>query len=229
MQDLAQLSDLARAEIDELKAEGIDLTAEEVIEINALAWAVETPSHRIHLSRGVPVIVAGVSLWPLTLYAADWYCRVGCKYDGDLADYALAYAMAHSYDEGDALDLDYDAAPKAIKRWVKSLRCRRHALIEAVSQVIYQDEMLTSPQGADGKAMTPGDFSAFLASVAGGTPEFWERSVSFTYCQTMLATIVMQNRSDKKPCAQDPRIIATRLLGEATNRIRESRKEKANV
>ncbi len=229
MDDNAILSDLARAEIEILKADGITLTPDEIVEINALAWAVENPSHRMHLSRGVPVHVAGIALWPITLYAADWYVRVGSQLKGDMADYAMAYAMAHAYDDGDAMDMGVYDAKRAVKRWVNSLRCTPSALIEATRQVMTQDESPPIAQSADDTPMTPGDFSAFLASVTGGTPEFWERRVAFSYCRAMLATIAMQNRADKTPCSQDPRMIATRALGMAAARIRKSREEKADV
>ena len=62
MQDLAKLSELAEAEIESLRAEGIDLTPAEIIEINALGWAVESPETRRLLARGVPVAVGGVYL-----------------------------------------------------------------------------------------------------------------------------------------------------------------------
>ena len=65
MQDLAKLSGLAEAEIESLRADGIDLTPAEIIEINALSWAIESPESRRLLSRGAPVSVGGVYLWPL--------------------------------------------------------------------------------------------------------------------------------------------------------------------
>jgi len=41
MQDLAKLSELAEAEIETLRADGIDLTPAEIVEINALGWAAD--------------------------------------------------------------------------------------------------------------------------------------------------------------------------------------------
>ena len=73
-----RLNDLAAREIAALESEGIRLTAAEVVKLNALGWAIETPCARRELSRGVPVMLCeGVYLWPLTIQAADWFDRVG--------------------------------------------------------------------------------------------------------------------------------------------------------
>lgn len=221
MQDLAKLSDLAAAEIDDLTAAGIILSPAEVVEINALAWQVESPHTRLHLSRGVPVFVAGITLWPMTLYAADWYCRIGANLKGSLAELSLAYAMTHAYDDGDALLCDIETAPKKVKRWVKSLRCTRNALICAVGQVLQQDDKPPAPQREDDTPMTVGDFSANLAAMTGDSPDFWERRCAASYTHSVLTAITMQNRADKRPCPNDPKILATRALGALTDRIRE--------
>jgi hypothetical protein len=75
-----------------------------------------------------------------------------------------------------------------------------------------------------------GDFSAFLASACGATPDFWERRCAASYCHAVLDALVRQNRADDKPSISDPRIQADRALGWAVEKIRQSRKEsKADV
>ena len=61
----ATLADLARAEIDALAADGIACTPDDVVLLNAIALEIETPAHLQSLSRGTPVFVGGVALWPL--------------------------------------------------------------------------------------------------------------------------------------------------------------------
>ena len=219
----SKLCDLAQAEIDDLVAKGINLSPAEIVEINYLASRVETPHTRIHLARGVPVFVAGVALWPLTMYSADWYCRVGCNLKSPYDELSLGYAMAHAYDQCEALDCNDDDALRIVKRWVKSMRCTRAALIEAVQQVTAQDQKPPVPQNTQDELMTMGDFSAALAAMTGESPEFWERRCAVSYCHSVLAAIMMQNRADKKPCPLDPRIGAERALGYAIDRIRKSR------
>ena len=225
MQDLAKLSELAEAEIESLRAEGIDLTPAEIIEINALGWAVESPETRRLLARGVPVAVGGVYLWPMSLYAQDWFNRVGCKLDGNKQQaYALAYAMAHGRNDGEPLAIDGRIANKTVKSWSKSLKCTFGELNVAISQIIQQDEDYEQPPEESG-GMSMGDFSAFLASACGGDPDFWERRCATGYTHAVLDCLVRQNSADGHKTMSDPRIKANRALGWCAEKIKKSREE----
>ena len=219
MRENDQLSALAESEIEALRDDGVTVTDADVVRLNALAWAVETPESRRLLARGVPVQIGGVVLWPLTLYASEWFDRVGMH----LADpgAALAYAMAHGYDAAGALDCEGREAVRRIKRWRRSLRCTHAALEVAIAQVQDQDRMPDMPDDPNGKPMSPGDFSAHMAAVAGGDPEFWERRCAFGYALAVLTAIVAQNRADGESSAHDARINADRALGLEIARIRE--------
>ena len=151
-----KLNDLAAAEIDGLNG-GIKLSPP-TVQLNALGWAVETPSARLGLSRGVPVQVGGAWLWPLTLQAAEWLERVGPEIQLQNESAVVAYAMAHCYADGDALILTGDAAADAVKRWVWSLRCTSGALAEAVEQVLDQGKIPETPPAPDGDSMSMGTF-----------------------------------------------------------------------
>ncbi len=220
MQNNGKLNDLAAAEIDALERDGIKLTPADIVQLNALGWAVETPSARLGLSRGVPVQVGGAWLWPLTLQAAEWLERVGPGIQSQNESAVVAYAMAHCYADGDALLLAGDAAADAVKRWVWSLRCTSGALAEAVEQVLDQGKMPETPPAPDGESLSMGDFSAFLSASCGATPDFWERRCSIGYALQVLNQVVRQNAADGKPTANDPKIIAQRALGWAAEKIR---------
>lgn len=226
MQDLAKLSELAQAEIESLRADGIDLTPPEIIEINALGHAVESPESRRLLARGAPVPVAGSYLWPMSLYAQEWFDRVGCHLDGNTRQaYALAYAMAHGRDAGDPLAIEGREAEKTISRWAKSLKCTFGELNVAISQVLQQDEEAEQPPSEENGGMTIGDLSAFIAASCGGDPEFWERRCAAGYVYAVLDCTVRQNNADGHKTLADPRIKAERALGFAINRIKKSREE----
>jgi len=225
MQDLAKLSELAEAEIESLRADGIDLTPAEIVEINALGWAVESPETRRLLARGAPVAIGGVYLWPMSLYAQDWFDRVGCQLDGNKQQtYALAYAMAHGRDAGEPLAMEGREAEKTVKQWGKSLKCTFGELNVAISQVLAQDEDAEQPPSETG-GMTMGDFSAFLAAACGGDPDFWERRCASGYTHAVLDTLVRQNSADGKKTMADPRLKAERAIGWAVEKIKKSRKE----
>ena len=225
MQDLAKLSELAEAEIETLRADGIDLTPAEIIEINALGWAVESPETRRLLARGAPVAIGGVYLWPMSLYAQDWFDRVGCYLDGNKQQtYALAYAMAHGRNEGEPLAMECREAEKTVKRWGKSLKCTFGELNVAVSQVLQQDEDAEQPPSETG-GMTMGDFSAFLASACGGDPDFWERRCAAGYTHAVLDALCRQNSAEGMKTLADPRLKSERALGWKIECIKKKRKE----
>jgi len=221
MQDMAKLNGLAEAEIDGLMADGIIPTPAEIVELNALAWAVESPESRRLLSRGIPIECGCAYLWPLTLYGQEWFDRVGCRLSNPTA--ALAYAMAKQYDDGEPLALDGRAAEKAVKAFGRALRCTVAQLNVAISQVLQQEEEADTPPSQSG-GMSIGDFSAFLASVAGSTPEFWERRCSAGYTHAVLDAVTRQNTAEGRASSSDPRIRAERALGWAVEKIRQSRK-----
>jgi hypothetical protein len=215
-----ELSDLARAEIDALEAEGIRLEASDVVHINALAQRVETPQSRMALARGIPVPVGGVYLWPMTLAAGDWFQRVGGELRGQrLQTWALAYAMAHGREQ---LPEDLAAADAAVTAWARALRCRMGELEGAIRQVVQQDDQLDT--GETGPSAGPGNISMMLAAMTHTAPDVWEYQVSIPYALAMLDTLIAQNAADGHSTKHDPRIKAERALGLLVNRIRKRRK-----
>ena len=223
MRDYAELCDLAESEIDDLARAGITPTAQEIVRINYLCWQVLTPDTRMMLSRGKPVMVGGVTLWPLTVAASVWFRDVALTLPDHLQPYALAYAMAYGRSSGTELDLAGDAARKAVKAFRRGLRCTQEELNEAVSQLIAQGESIEPPPRNKDETQpdaTEESLPLFLAATCGGAPEMWERQCSMSYVLTMVKTVVAQNAADGKPTAGDDRIAATRALGLYTEEIR---------
>jgi hypothetical protein len=178
MQDTARLSDHAAARIDELQGEGISLTPAEIIRINSLGWAVESPETRLALSRGEPVSVGGVTLWPLTMAAYDWHQRIaGSIRTVWLSNIALAYAMAHCYERGDYYAHTGLQCLARVSVWGARLRSRMATLVEAMSQIIQQDETESAPIDADGKTSI-GDISAQVSAITGLAPDVVESHMS---------------------------------------------------
>jgi len=144
MHDTAKLSDLADAEIAMLQAEGITPTPADIVRINALAWNVEEPDTRLALSRGVPVEVGGVVLWPLTLKAYEWHRRV-C---GSMKTEWLSCG----YSDGDEIETGGAIAVARVAVWGVMLKCRMNTLIEAMAQIIQQDETEEALTAAQARA-----------------------------------------------------------------------------
>jgi len=234
-----RLNDLAAREIADLEADGIYPTAAEVVRLNALGWAIEYPTARRELSRGVPIMLCeGVYLWPLTIQATDWFDRVGehleptaldmilhPRLSADLPLLALAYAMANAYADGSALDTDGPDATRAILSWSSGLKCTADRLQCAIAEVVAQQDTPTLPPEDDGRPMAVGDFSVHLAAACGETPDFWERRCSIGYCAALLSAITKQAIADGRPLANDPKILATRAMGLEAARIRKAHAE----
>lgn len=218
----AKLNSLAKAEIDTLQAEGIRLTPEEIVEINALGWEVHNPQTRLALSRGRPVLLSGQYLWPLTMLAVEW--MQANKINLNQITPAMGYAMAFGRSNGDELDKYGDDAEKAVKAWFRGLRATTAEFVEAVRQVDTQEVRPETPPDPSGKPMSLGDLSAFLTATCGADADFWERRCSMSYALSVLSMFIMQNHADKRPCAQDPKIIAERAIGFAIEKIRARHK-----
>lgn len=221
----AVLSDCAKQEIDTLARDGITPTPGEIVMLNYLGQRIETPETRLLLSRGRPVLVGGAILWPLTMYAVEWLDRVCPGVKRFEQSCLVGYAMAFGRGDGHELDTEGREAVRCARKWYWRLRCTRREYEEALTQVDAQDRRLDLPKDPTGKTMTIGDFSAFLSACVGGDPDFWERRCSAGYAVATLSMYVMQNHADKRPCAEDPRIKATRALGLACERIRRRWKE----
>lgn len=215
------LSQLAEAEIDALVAEGVNLTPLDIVRINALAQRIESPSTRMALSRGKPVFVGGVALWPMTLAGAEWFQTIGCQMAGERKQtFALAYAMAHGRDDlpGDKAEADH-----VVGRWGRSLRCRYAELIEAITQIHEQGDDLDT--GEKGQGTGAGNISAMLSAMTGVSPEVWEYQCSISYVLGMLDIITAQNVAEGASTKHDPRIKAERALGLAISKIRKRHKQ----
>jgi hypothetical protein len=222
VQDLAKLSDHARYEIEDLMAAGITPTPEEIVELSAIGWQVESPELRRHLSRGVPVCVGGAKLYPLTFEANDWCTRIGVKLGADIR--ATAYAMAHCYGGSDFPE-DLREAKRAVLKWSRKLRCNATELMLCVSEVLSQDEDHPQPPPVEGAHYsTTGEMSARLAAVCGGSPEFWERRCSYKYAMDVLHCVMDMANETGKPLPSDPSIQAIRALGWAVEKIKARHK-----
>jgi hypothetical protein len=197
MQDTSRLSDHAQARIDELRDEGIDLTPAEIVRINALAWGIESPESRLTTSKGDPVYVGGVILWPQTIHAYDWHCKVAkdmpTVWHGRIA---LAYSMAHGYSDDGKLDVYGWRAVAAVTAWGARLRCRMDALIEAMSQIIQQDEEEPVPPSENNERGSLGQISSKISAITGLTPETVERKMSMKHAVAIACRAGEQLKTD---------------------------------
>jgi hypothetical protein len=221
-----KLSDLAKAELEELKDAGIQATPEEVVTINYLAAMVESPTARRELSRGRPVILTGgVALWPRTISGALWWEWFDSESAGGdrLKTLAMAYSMAHGRDIPTEC-YDIKIATDTVRVWSRQLRVTPAELDCAISEMLEQEDdgVEQPPTDSDEDTSTTlQELAAVMVATAGGSPEMWERQVSIRYVCDMLTTITAQNQVENRPSDADPKIRAEKALGYAIMRVRD--------
>jgi hypothetical protein len=228
MHDSARLSDIAAGEIDALISEGYELTPEEIVRINALGWNIETPDIRLALSKGVPVEVGGVTLWPFTLKSYDWHNKVAkdmpTVWHGNVA---LAYAFAHGYSDGGELDVYGWRAVVAVTTWGIRLRCHMNTLVQAMAQIVQQDEQEQGVIDPDAKTMGIGDLSASIAAHTGQIAEHVERRMSMNYALKLLHYTIRQQEQAMggKPRMSAEAVRATQAMGLYIENLKARRKD----
>jgi len=221
-----KLSELASAEIEELRDQGLNPTDQDIVTINALAWEIQHLTNEILSARGEPVRIPGAVLWPLTLQASDWWSSYGEWFTTlDEQTKALGFLMAH----GRRVCLRSRLATRSVARravfaWGRHLPCTFAQLQIAVGSVL--EQMRTNSDDTKRDEDEPdrtsnGELIAFLMSSTGLDAEYWERRVSVPFINEQVRVIVKQLQVDDKPSKDDPRIIAERNMGLALKEIKE--------
>lgn len=132
-----KLTDLAQDEIAALEADGVKVTPQDVLTIQALSLEAIGRFEDGIKPKGKPVICGNVTLWPLTIAAAIWQSETNellKESDWDSKLFVLAYAMANGHN-AEAL-VEGKAALQAVKQWAKKITCSTADLIEAINDVL---------------------------------------------------------------------------------------------
>ena len=230
MLDAARLSDHAKARIEELQGEGITLSPEQIVRINALGWNIESPETRLALARGVPVAVGGAVLWPMTLRAYDWHCRVANDMTTvRLSYFALAYAMAHGYSDGAELDVYGQQAVDTVEAWGNGLRCHIDALVEAMAQIIQQDEEEPGVQDDEPTRMGVGNLSVNVSAITGMAPDDVERKMCVSHAIAIAHTTLETQAAVAGSKYRPPSYVrATQAMALYIKEIREQHKAESD-
>jgi hypothetical protein len=184
-----ELSDLAQAEIEQLRAEGYTLTDADVVRINALCWEIETPSARVSLARGTPVQLGAIWLWPFTCAGAHWFDAHGCNMPDPEA--ALAYALAHGRTEIET------ATWGNVRKWRNALPVTRQEMLIATAECLRADAKDELPQSKNANThTTAGQLAMMMQALHGGDIDQWERRVSIGYICDLLTTAAAQGAAD---------------------------------
>lgn len=180
-----ELSDQARYELASLRGQGIVLTDDDIVLINALCWEIETPQARQELARGFPCRAGNAVLWPRTVQAVHWFDRIGC--DLPDAEYALAYCMAFGRDKDLML-----AGQSEVERWKKSLTCTQDELTDAMAEVIRQETKDPVPASPAQRAASVAELAMMMQAMHGGDIDQWEQHVSVGYLCSLVDAYTAQ-------------------------------------
>lgn len=132
-----KITDLAADEIAALEADGVKVSPQDVLTIQALSLEAIGKFEDGIKPKGKPVIVGNITLWPLTIAAAIWQSETNelvkeSAWDSKL--FILAYAMANGHNE--AALIEGKEGLKAVKQWARKITCTTADLIEAINDVL---------------------------------------------------------------------------------------------
>lgn len=172
--------DIAEDFYSALKKEGVELTPQQVLDIQALsldAMGDFEDGTRIH---GAPVVVGGAAFWPITIAASMWREEVEAllsEKDYTTRLYVMAYAMANGHDK-DALSVSGRAALKAVRKWARSLTCSMADLLDAVNAVMDDKPRVALPRNLEDKdeddgLSTPEYLARTAMAIYGTDPDIW--------------------------------------------------------
>lgn len=174
------LRELARSEIEQLAADGITPTADEIVQLNDLAADVELVGRVDPSAAGSPVRAGNCIMWPFTLASGEWFARVvkcGIFQTRDGTRNALAFALCTGRTPEAFADLiTADDCRAAVNKWVLRAGMTAAEREDAILRVVPE---IGNPHTAskDGKPDTDGDgvdgLLADLVSGSGLPADYW--------------------------------------------------------
>jgi hypothetical protein len=224
----SRLHEVAAGEIAGLEAEGIELTADQVVWIDRICRKFDQP-HMDTPAAGEPQQAGNVWLWPFTIQASRWYTRAVQWFDGDdeLEGLTLAFTLAHSRAEGVFEFLPHPGAARPrIEQWALNVAATTEELILAVNRILHVDEGKPAPyldEDVTGAPPTDAEIIAHLCAQCPGTaPEMWERLVCKDFLWTQIRAINAQNAATGSGDEKKEYREASRELGWAVLAIRQA-------
>ena len=184
---------LTTREVDALRAEGIQPTAEDICWLNVYAMNVEQPSGETDAAlRGRPVRCGNVILWPFTLAGEQWYYETAVRHFETRRGrtMALAFALANGPKAG-AFDevLSCSDCVLAVNGW--KLKCTA-TLAELESAIDQAAPQLIAPHSLDvpdddDKAADVGALVAELVAGTGLDETYWRTRTMSTVRNSLRA------------------------------------------
>jgi len=172
--------EMAKSAVEELRAEGIEPTLDDIAGLIHLARAVQEPARRTSpWYEGEPVRVCneGPTLRPLSIQAEEWFDWAVSVFASDkLRGAAFCFAAERGHRAG-AFDNIWTRpqAETALNEFVRSLACTRGALESAASRLMGQPNPgdILRARKEDDSGFDLGDIIAKLEALTGKPREYW--------------------------------------------------------
>ncbi len=186
-----KLTDLAEAQIGKLKEGGIEVTPQNVLDIQALSLEAIGDFEDGTRLNGCPVIIAGLALWPLTIAASMWRDEVEAmlsETDYNARLFVLAYAMANGHDK-DAMQTHGRSALRDVYRWARKLTCKTADLLQAVNDVLGDKPRVTFDEADTDKdaEAVPSYLAQTAMAIFGSDPDIWLYQLSIDAVAEIIA------------------------------------------
>lgn len=184
--------EIARGEIEALRAEGIEPTLDELARLMHWGALVECPAGRVGPQPDdAPIEIAGRVLWPLSMAADAWLdtARTWLPQALTLAAFGLAAERSREED-GFAALYQRKAALRAVEQWAATFAGSQSQLTRALSRLVPDllpsAEMPADP--TDEPPLLPTDLDIAPMVAATGLPaEYWMQHTSRHYLAVLRA------------------------------------------
>lgn len=176
---MSNVAEIAQAEIERLKADGIECTLEEIVWLNDLGRKVESPAGRVDYAlAGFPIRCGNLVLWPFSIASGNWFDAVCKMFKTEAMQlYCLGFAFANARNpdvQWETLN-DYHGVRDTVNSWALHTGCTAAELKAAISRVLPQ---MDYPHPIKAKARNdepkPTSFIADLVAGTGLSAEYWQ-------------------------------------------------------
>lgn len=219
-----RLTDVARAELDALAADGITPDPQEVLDIQRLSLDCEKPDAALgSLARGRPVVIGSETVWPATIAAATFFEDVGpLARDDTERFFILVYACRFGRDSSRIYERGKEAV-RNVCAWKRRLRCTPAEVLEAFEKLTADALPDTGEIDKDAWHDFVSDLALRASALCGGKPEEWETHCSIPAVARIVDIAWGQKMATGESARNDPRIAATRRLGKYILALRKRR------
>jgi len=223
----ATLHPLAQGSLNELRAQGVEPTVDEIIALHEAGRAItEASGGADRLILDQPVRCGSMELFPMTLGAMVWWTECAAVWfpaEHPLMTMAMAYAMAHSRQPAVFARLSSAVVATAeVRRWMSRLDCTRTELDAAVNCILGLAQPADSDRHDEADASWIGFHARMVDAFGAAFGEWlWQRPLELA---VRILRRHLEDQGEKIPARYDPVARSVTALQRLTAEIAEAHK-----